>query len=506
MSKTETSTGSTPATTPGTDLKKGSIGVLGILFFVLSAQAPLTGIAGASGLTVFLGNGAGAPGAYLTVGVVIIIFAVGFIAMSRRIRANGAFYAYVGAGLGRHTGAGAAWLALLAYGTVQACMYGLYGASLSALIATYTGVTIPWWLLVLVTMGAVQLLGSRNVELGAKFLAFLVGAEVAILLAFGISVLASGGGPEGISLSASFSPAAIAAGAPGVAIMFAVASMFGFESTAIYSDEAKDPRRTVARATYLSVSVIAIFFAFITWMLVSYYGPTAVQGAAGAAVESGDATSFFFAAAVDKLGAWAGPVGGAFLITSVLAGIIAFHNAINRYLHSLAQRGSVPARLARTNSHGAPYAAAYVQTAMALVMTIPFAILGLDPVLTLFAWFAGVAVVALLVLYVLASVAVVVFFRRHGGQGIWQTLIAPTLAVILMTAVLWSVVSNFTTLIGGDAVTANWLLVTVPVAFIAGMALERRNRSEHIIEFTDTAVTAEPAATRARFVPPAPSN
>ena len=345
MSKTETSTGSTAATTPGTDLKKGSIGVLGILFFVLSAQAPLTGIAGASGLTVFLGNGAGAPGAYLTVGVVIIIFAVGFIAMSRRLRANGAFYAYVGAGLGRHTGAGAAWLALLAYGTVQACMYGLYGASLSALIATYTGVTIPWWLLVLVTMGAVQLLGSRNVELGAKFLAFLVGAEVAILLAFGISVLASGGGPEGISFSASFSPAAIAAGAPGVAIMFAVASMFGFESTAIYSDEAKDPRRTVARATYLSVSVIAIFFAFITWMLVSYYGPTAVQGAAGAAVESGDATSFFFTAAVDKLGAWAGPVGGAFLITSVLAGIIAFHNAINRYLHSLAQRGSVPARL-----------------------------------------------------------------------------------------------------------------------------------------------------------------
>nr|WP_309296823.1 hypothetical protein [Pseudarthrobacter sp. NCCP-2145] len=91
--------------------------------------------------------------------------------------------------------------------------------------------------------------------------------------------------------------------------MFAVASMFGFESTAIYSDEAKDPRRTVARATYISVSVIAIFFAFITWMLVSYYGPTAVQGAAGAAVESGDATSFFFTAAVDKLGAWAGPVG-----------------------------------------------------------------------------------------------------------------------------------------------------------------------------------------------------
>ena len=59
--------------------------------------------------------------------------------------------------------------------------------------------------------------------------------------------------------------------------MFAVASMFGFESTAIYSAEAKDAHRTVARATYLSVGVIAVFFSFISWMLVSYYGPSQVS-------------------------------------------------------------------------------------------------------------------------------------------------------------------------------------------------------------------------------------
>ena len=66
-----------------TALRAGSIGVMGILFFVLSAQAPLTGIVGASPLAAALGNGAGAPGAYLIVGIVIVIFAVGFVAMSR---------------------------------------------------------------------------------------------------------------------------------------------------------------------------------------------------------------------------------------------------------------------------------------------------------------------------------------------------------------------------------------------------------------------------------------
>jgi amino acid transporter len=463
-----------PAKEHSTALRTGSIGVMGILFFVLSAQAPLTGIAGASPLAAALGNGAGAPGAYLIVGVVIVIFAVGFVAMSRRIQGSGAFYAYITAAFGRKAGAGAAWLALLAYSTVQAAMYGLYGAAFSGLLAS-VGATVPWWVLALATMAGVQVLGSLNIELGAKVLAVLVGLEVTILLMFGFTVLFSGGGPEGISAAASFSPDAIAAGAPGVAIMFAVASMFGFESTAIYSAEAKDAHRTVARATYLSVAVIAVFFSFISWMLVSYYGPSQVMGAAGAALESGDSTSFVLAPMVELFGPWAGIATGILLVTSLLAGIIAFHNGINRYLHSLALQGSMPAVLARTNRHRAPAAAARIQTATAVVLVVPFALLALDPVLTLFSWFSGLAVAALLVLYILCSVAVVGFFRRERVEGqLWQTFLAPALATLLLAWVLSLVVSNFTALIGGSAETAAALLVAVPVMFAAGVLVESR--------------------------------
>ncbi|MDR6414659.1 APC family permease [Pseudarthrobacter sulfonivorans] len=463
-----------PPTEHSTALRAGSIGVMGILFFVLSAQAPLTGIAGASPLAAALGNGAGAPGAYLVVGVVIVIFAVGFVAMSRKIQANGAFYAYVTAAFGRKTGAGAAWLALLAYSTVQAAMYGLYGAAFSGLLDS-AGVSIPWWLLALVTMAGVQVLGSLNIELGARVLALLVGFEVAILLLFGFTVLFRGGGPEGLSIAASFSPEAIASGAPGVAIMFAVASMFGFESTAIYSAEAKDANRTVARATYLSVGVIAIFFSFISWMLVSYYGPTQVMGAAGAALESGDATTFVLGPIEELFGPWAGITTGILLVTSLLAGIIAFHNGINRYLHSLALQGSLPAIVARTNRHRAPAFAAWIQSATAVVLVVPFALLALDPVLTLFSWFSGLAVAALLVLYILCSVAVVGFFRRERVEGqLWQTLLAPALAAVLLAWVLYLVASNFTSLIGGSAETASALLAAVPAMFTAGVLVESR--------------------------------
>ena len=473
ISKSEPrTTDAAPAKEHSTALRAGSIGVLGILFFVLSAQAPLTGIVGASPLAAALGNGAGAPGAYLIVGLVIVIFAVGFVAMSRKVQGNGAFYAYITAAFGRKTGAGAAWLALLAYNTVQAAMYGLYGAVFSGLLAS-VGLDVPWWLLALVTMAGVQVLGSMNIELGAKVLAFLVGLEVAVLLLFGFTVLFRGGGPEGLSLAASFSPEAIATGAPGVAIMFAVASMFGFESTAIYSAEAKDAHRTVARATYLSVGVIAIFFSFISWMLVSYYGPAQVMDAAGAALESGDATTFVLGPMVELFGPWAGTVTGVLLVTSLVAGIIAFHNGINRYLHSLALRGSMPAVVARTNRHRAPAVAAWIQTATAVVLVAPFAVLGADPVLSLFSWFSGLAVAALLVLYILCSIAVVGFFRRERtDRRVWQTLIAPALAALLLAWILFLVVSNFTSLIGGSAETAAALLAAVPAVFTVGVVVE----------------------------------
>ena len=50
--------------------------------------------------------------------------------------------------------------------------------------------------------------------------------------------------------------------------------MFGFESSAIYGEEAKDPKRTVARATVIVIALITVFFGFTSWMLIVGYGPS----------------------------------------------------------------------------------------------------------------------------------------------------------------------------------------------------------------------------------------
>ncbi|MFK0107028.1 APC family permease [Streptomyces sp. NPDC091217] len=458
-------------------LKPDSLGVLGILFFVLSAQAPLTGIAGAVPIAVGIGNGAGVPAAYLAAGVIVLLFSVGFVAMGRHVVDAGAFYTYIGKGLGRPAGSGSAGVALFAYCAVQAAMYGLYGATVSGLVEHYTDVHVAWWVWTLVTMVIVQVLGASGIEMGAKILAVFVLAEFSILIAFAVVTLVKGGGPAGLGFTDSFSPSAALKGAPGVALMFAVASMFGFEATAIYGEEAREPRRTVPRATYLSVVVVTGFFAFVSWMLISAHGASRATADAGKALQSGDATSFVFAPIADLFGGWAHDVLPILLATSLFAGILAFHNSANRYLFSLGREGLLPHGLTAINRRHSPWAAGVVQTAISVLLVMPFAILGKDPVLTLFSWFSGVAVLGIMLLYFLTSVSVVVFFRRSGADTRpWNTRIAPVLGALGIAGAIWLIVQNFTTLIGGNQTTAIWLQVTVPAVLLLGVIAARLTR------------------------------
>jgi amino acid transporter len=459
-------------------LKPNSLGVLGILFFVFSAQAPLTGIAGASPIAIVIGNGAGVPTAYIAAGVIILVFSIGFVAMGRHVVHAGAFYAYIGKGLGETTGVAGAAVALFAYNTIQAAMYGLYGVIAEGIFVHYFDLAVPWWLCALVTMAVVQALGTLGIDLGAKVLAVLVAAEFSLLGIFAVVTLFKGGGPEGLAIADTFSLKAATAGAPGVALMFAIASMFGFEATAIYGEEAREPRKTVPRATYLSVLIITGFFAFVTWMLVAFYGPSQVVGSAGEALEAGDGASFVFAAVGAQLGGWTGNVLEILLATSLFAGILAFHNSITRYLFSLSRDRVIHRGIATLNKRHAPWVAGTVQTAVVLVLTMPFAVLGKDPVLTLFSWFSGVAVLGIMLLYFLTSASVIVFFRRTPTEAnIATTLVAPILGALGIGTAVYLIVSNFTTLIGGSPTTAFWLMITVPVVFAIGAAVgyARRN-------------------------------
>jgi hypothetical protein len=59
-------------------LRSGALGAAGIVFVVVAGAAPLTAMAGNVPLGMSIGNGVGLPGAYVLVGIVLLLFSVGF--------------------------------------------------------------------------------------------------------------------------------------------------------------------------------------------------------------------------------------------------------------------------------------------------------------------------------------------------------------------------------------------------------------------------------------------
>ena len=154
------------------------------------------------------------------------------------------------------------------------------------------------------------------------------------------------------------------------------------------------------------------------------YGSDEVAGAAQA-----DPAGLTFNAAATYLAPWTADAMGIMLVTSLFATLLAFHGAISRYVFALARAGYAPRKLAAVHAkHGSPHAGSLLQTASAAVLVGAFAIAGADPVLQLFTWMAGVAIVAILLLMALTSVAIIAYFRRtRVDTRLWQTVIAPVL-------------------------------------------------------------------------------
>ena len=236
------SSNETKAAADGKGLQKGTIGIFGIVFFVIAAAAPLAGMTGAVPVAIVLGSGAGAPGAYLLVGLVLALFSVGYAAMTHRVTNAGAFFAYVGRGLGKNAGVGSAFVSMVAYLTVQWAVYGFFGAIAAGQMSAQFGIDFPWYIWSLIAVAIATVLSILRVDVGAKVLGVLMIAEILSMLLAGIAALADGG-PEGWNLAASFSPSSIFAGGllgtAGIAFAFA----FAFASACRNHTDLKRRRR-----------------------------------------------------------------------------------------------------------------------------------------------------------------------------------------------------------------------------------------------------------------------
>jgi amino acid transporter len=490
-----------PQETPETALHHGRLGVLGVVFFVVAAAAPLVGMTGAVPVAIVAGNGAAAPGAYVVVGLILLLFSVGYAAMASKVTNTGAFFAFVGRGLGIVPGVGSAFTSLVAYLAVQLAIFGFFGGLVSGEMNAKFGIDLPWYVWTLIAWALVTGLSALSVDVGAKLLGVLMTLELLSLLVTAFAVFFSSDKPEGIDFAASFAPANIFAGGlastAGIALAFAFASYIGFEATAIYGEESKDPHRTVPRATYLAVITITVVFGFTAFAIVTGLGAsTVIDKTVELSTVDGtvlaNPAAVLFAVAEQYVGTWIVDVMSWLVISSLFAGLLAFQNSAARYFYAMGRADVLPRALDRVNRRGAPWTATLVTSVISLVVIVIFWVSNLDPIVNLFFWFSGLAVLAIVFVEILVSLAVIAFFSRHRGEAsVWASVIAPLLSIIGLTVGLWLLASRFGLLAGTVAEgvdptvtpwglnTTGWILVLTPfVMFAVGLLVGKLRLKE----------------------------
>lgn len=477
------------------DLRTNRLGVTSIVFFVVAAAAPLVGMTGGVPVAIGLGNGAAVSGAYVAVGLTLLLFSVGYATMSQHVTNTGAFFAYVGRGLGVTMGVGSAFVSLVAYLAVQLAVYGFFGALAAAQFSAQLGITLDWWVWCLLAWALVTALSFFSVDVGAKLLGTLVVAQVVALLIMAVAVFVVGG-PEGVNVGASFAPENILvgglAGSAGIALAFAFASFIGFEATAIYGEESRDPKRTVPIATYVAVTIITLLFAFVSFAMVTGLGSsTVVDRVLELSTVEGeplaDPAVVVFSIAETYVGQWWGATAGSFIaallqwlvLTSLFAGLLAFQNSAARYFFSMGRAGVLPGALDKVNGRGAPVVASATTSTITAAVIVFFGLTDKDPVVNMFFWFSGLAVVAIVVVEALVCLAVIAYFRRtRTDTRVWNTLIAPALAFIGLVLGVYLLMSRFGLLAGtvADGVdptvqqwglnATGWTLVLLPFVML----------------------------------------
>jgi amino acid transporter len=306
-----------------------------------------------------------------------------------------------------------------------------------------------------------------------------------------------------MNFGASFSPDQIFiggfAGGAGIAIAFAFASFIGFEATAIYGEESNNPKRIVPRATYWAIGIITGLFAITSFAMVTGMGASKIidEVVARSAVEGvplANPAGVLFSLTDQYVGSWMTQVMSVLVLSSLFAGLLAFQNATSRYFFALGRGGVLPKRFGMTNKAGAPAAGVILTSIVALLVIVGFAAAGLDGIGNLFFWMSAVAVIAIIFVEILVSLAVVAYFMKEGGENVWRSKVAPILSALALALGLYLLMSRFNLLAGTvpegvdpslpesawQLNTLGWVLVLTPfIAALIGYVYAVINKKEN---------------------------
>ena len=440
-------------------LKRGAIGGIALVFLVIAAAAPLGASATNTPLIFMLGNGSAAAFDFLIIAVLLLLFSVGFTAMSTHITNAGAFCAYISMGLGKRFGTAAGFVAVAAYNLLSVYLVSAGGTFASSIIEMELGISIPWWVISLVFAAIILTFSYFGIEGGTKFLMVCLACEVAILAVVDLSVLIQDG-PGAYPLDVFSLDMLFNGGVPGgigLGVCFAFLCFIGFEATAIFGEETRNPRKIIPRATFAAVIVIGLVYSLSAWSITAAYNAMGTDVVTVAEIAY---DSMYHDVAVMYCGDIVGHLFNWFLLISNFASWMAAHGMASRYLYSFSRANLLPKAMEKTNKAKSPFVACCVNMVIGLGISFIMALCGLDPYSEVGAICSSIAIVGIMLIELIVCIAVISYMRKHNsepgfGHNVFQTTIAPILALIGMGYVLFLVLSNFSLLTGYEDVFVN---------------------------------------------------
>ncbi|MBV8734646.1 MAG: APC family permease [Solirubrobacterales bacterium] len=478
--------------TGSTELARNALGLPQILFCIVTGSAPLAAMMFNNPLS---GSGIGiaVPAAFWLAAISFTLFSVGYVEMARRKTTAGGFYSYTTYGFGRIIGLGTALGIVFAYLLFAVGVNGVTTYFANTSLNNLFGISMDWRIYGFIFLLLLFAITYFHIEIVARVLGICLLGELLILFIFSFAVLFKGGGPDGILWSA-LNPAGIfsgGAGVKGAAAVFGASaagvgffgaywSWVGFEMAPNYAEEARNPKKMMAYATYISCIGLAVVFTFWAWMLVTAYGGSknqwpwavAIQYAihphapASVGLPHGDYSSVYYPVAQKFVGVWLKDLFSLLIITGSFACSLAFWNTSNRYLFSMGRENILPRMFGKTHStHKSPFVATTFVAAFCVVFTLFFATglvgggqrkaLGIpvsSPLVALSqigTWLPFQGNLMLFPIMALCSVAIMVYFlRTRDGFHPFKTLIAPILAAGTIVFAVYLMISNRGALMG----------------------------------------------------------
>jgi amino acid transporter len=389
-----------------TDLEAGSVGLAGSIMQNVTHIAPAVA---AFFFTQTLVNfsGAQAPLAYLIGFIIVLALGMCLVQLAKKFPSAGGYFTYVSRTLGPRIGFLTGWMFVLYSPIVAGPLLAFLGLIIEGEVQTNYGWTwFHWWEVVVIGLPLVAWSGYAGIKISIKALVVVGAAEFLIVLALGLSGLASPG-PGGFSLlpfTPGFNPGGIATSAGFfVAVVLTVQGLTGWEAAVPLAEETENPRRNVPRAIMASIVIIGVMLVIAIWGQVIGWGTDDLPNL----TKSSELPALVIAHRV-----W----GGAWwltllaMITSAWGAALACQNVATRMWYRMGKSGVLPASFGAVHPvRKTPTTAITAQLILSLLLG--FALPAWMGPMEFFILSLGfVLVLAVILVYIAANVGVVRYY------------------------------------------------------------------------------------------------